>query len=104
MVVAGASGKRIVQGSWVLRAMIEITMLAGIVGRFLTGASNTGLLGFLCFLPMCFFRVGVMLKELREVKCRLAKALAGVRKQWIPWKRLSVTIGIRGSQRCRLAI
>ena len=52
-----------------------ITVIADVVGRFLTGTSNVGLTTFLCFLPICFLHVGVMLKNLHgensELKCRL---------------------------------
>jgi hypothetical protein len=56
-----------------------ITVVADIYGRFATGTANVGLTSFLCFLPMCFFHVGVMLKNLRdenrELKLRLEEML-----------------------------
>ena len=47
-------------------ALSLITVVADVVGRFLTGAGNSGLTAFLCFMPMCFFHVGVMLKRLQD--------------------------------------
>jgi len=43
-----------------------ITVVADVVGRFLAETANVGLIAFLCFLPICFFHVGVMLKNLRD--------------------------------------
>ncbi len=47
--------------------------------RFMTGTSNVGLTAFLCFLPMCFFHLGIVLKNLRdenhELKLKLDKIL-----------------------------
>lgn len=46
----------------------------------MTGTADAGLSTFLCFLPMCFFFVGVMLKNLRDenrvLKRRLDEAMA----------------------------
>ena len=43
-----------------------ITVVADVFGRVMTGTSHVGLTAFLCFLPMCFFHVGLMLKSLRD--------------------------------------
>ena len=43
-----------------------ITLIARIGGEWLTGASDTGMIAFLCFLPICFIHVGGMLQELRK--------------------------------------
>lgn len=57
-----------------------ITMVADVVGRFMTGNPNAGLIAFWAFLPMCFFHVGIVLKNLRDenraLKLRLDKLLA----------------------------
>ncbi len=56
-----------------------ITLVANVVGRFMTGNADVGLTAFICFLPMCFFHVGTMLKNLRDenrmLKHRLEEAL-----------------------------
>lgn len=52
-----------------------ITVTADIVGRFATGSENIGLTTFICFLPCCFFHVGVMLKNLREENQELKRRL-----------------------------
>jgi hypothetical protein len=52
-----------------------ITMGADIFGRFATGTANVGLSTFLCFLPMCFFHVGVMLTNLRDENRELTRRL-----------------------------
>lgn len=52
-----------------------ITVTADIFGRFMNGTANVGLSTFLCFLPMCFFHVGVMLKNLREENRELKRRL-----------------------------
>ena len=52
-----------------------ITVTADIFGRFVTGTANVGLSAFLCFLPMCFFHVGVMLKNLRDENRELKRRL-----------------------------
>jgi hypothetical protein len=52
-----------------------ITVVADIYGRFATGTANVGLTSFLCFLPMCFFYVGVMLKNLRDENRELKRRL-----------------------------
>ena len=56
-----------------------ITVVADVVGRFMTGTAHAGLTAFIGFLPMCFFHVGVMLKtmrdENRELKRRLDEVL-----------------------------
>jgi hypothetical protein len=52
-----------------------ITVVADIYGRFATGTANVGLTSFLCFLPMCFFHVGVMLKNLRDENRELKRRL-----------------------------
>ena len=56
-------------------ALSLITVTADIVGRFATGNENIGLTAFLCFLPCCFFHVGVMLKNLREENQELKRRL-----------------------------
>jgi len=60
-----------------------ITLIAGIVGEWLTGASDTGMIAFLCFLPICFIHVGGILQELRnenhELRNKIDK-LSGVDK------------------------
>ena len=44
-----------------------ITVLGSLILDFLNGTSRSGLdLGFYCFLPMCFYFVGVFLSKLRE--------------------------------------
>ena len=43
-----------------------ITLIAGIVGEWLTGTSDTGMIAFLCFLPVCFIHVGGILQDLRN--------------------------------------
>jgi hypothetical protein len=50
-----------------------ITVGADVVGRFLTGTANVGLTAFLCFLPICFFHVGVILKNLRDENLMLRR-------------------------------
>ena len=52
-----------------------ITVVADVVGRFMTGTANVGVTAFLCFLPMCFFHVGVMLKNLRDENLLLRRRL-----------------------------
>ena len=52
-----------------------ITVVADIFGRFATGTTNVGLTTFLCFLPMCFFHVGVMLRNLRDENLELKRRL-----------------------------
>jgi hypothetical protein len=52
-----------------------ITVTADIFGRFMNGTANVGLSTFLCFLPMCFFHVGVMLKNLRDENRELKRRL-----------------------------
>jgi hypothetical protein len=58
-----------------------ITVVTDVVGQAMTGTSHVGLTTFLCFLPMCFFFVGVMLKKLRDenhaLKRRLDEAMPG---------------------------
>lgn len=56
-------------------ALSLIAVVADIFGRFATGTANVGLSGFLCFLPMCFFHVGVMLKNLRDENRELKRRL-----------------------------
>lgn len=56
-------------------ALSLITVAADIFGRFATGTANLGLSTFLCFLPMCFFHVGVMLKSLRDENRELTRRL-----------------------------
>ena len=57
-----------------------ITVVTDVVGRAMTGTADAGLSTFLCFLPICFFFVGVMLKNLRDenrvLKRRLDEAMA----------------------------
>ena len=50
-------------------------MAADVFGRFMTGTANVGLTAFLCFLPICFFHVGVMLKNLRDENRILKRSL-----------------------------
>ena len=54
-----------------------ITVAADLLGRLLTQTSQVGLSTFLCFLPMCFYFVGVQLQSLqsenRELKLQLVK-------------------------------
>ena len=52
-----------------------ITVTADIFGRFVTSTANVGLSTFICFLPMCFFHVGVMLKALRDENRELKRRL-----------------------------
>lgn len=52
-----------------------ITVIADIVGRYATGTANVGLSTFLCFLPMSFFHVGVMLKNLRDENRELKRRI-----------------------------
>ena len=52
-----------------------ITVVTDVFGRFATGTANVGLSTFLCFLPMCFFHVGVMLKNLRDENRELKRRL-----------------------------
>jgi len=52
-----------------------ITLVADIFGRFATGTPNVGFSAFLCFLPMCFFHVGVMLKNLRDENRELKRRI-----------------------------
>ncbi len=56
-----------------------ITVVTDVVGRAMNGTVDAGLSTFLCFLPMCFFFVGVMLKNLRDenrvLKRRLDEAM-----------------------------
>jgi hypothetical protein len=52
-----------------------ITVVTDIFGRFLNGTTNLGLTTFLCFLPMCFFHVGVMLKNLRDENRELKRRI-----------------------------
>ena len=52
-----------------------ITVTADIVGRFATGNENIGLTTFICFLPCCFFHVGVVLKNLRDENQELKNRL-----------------------------
>jgi len=52
-----------------------ITLVAGIVGVWLTGKSDAGMIAFLCFLPICFFHVGVLIKDLREENRELRSKL-----------------------------
>ena len=52
-----------------------ITVVTDIFGRFLNGTANLGLSTFLCFLPMCFFHVGVMLKNLRDENRELKRRI-----------------------------
>lgn len=60
----------------IMCAMLSlITMVADIVGRYATGTSHVGLTTFLCFLPMCFFHVGVMLKNLRDENRELKRRI-----------------------------
>lgn len=59
-------------------ALSLITVTADITGRFLTGTANVGLSAFLCFLPMCFFHVGVMLKNLRDENRELRRRLDAI--------------------------
>ena len=56
-------------------ALSLITVAADIFGRFVTGTANIGLSTFLCFLPTCFFHVGVMLKGLRDENRELKRRL-----------------------------
>jgi len=42
-----------------------ITLITNIVSQYLSGDSNTGLIAFLCFLPICFIQVGEMLRKLQ---------------------------------------
>jgi hypothetical protein len=56
-------------------ALSLITVSADIFGRFVTGTANIGLSTFLCFLPLCFFHVGVMLKGLRDENRELKRRL-----------------------------
>ena len=51
------------------------TVVADLVGRFANGTANVGLSTFLCFLPMCFFHVGMMLKNLRDENRDLKRRL-----------------------------
>jgi hypothetical protein len=55
--------------------MSLITVTTDIFGRFVNGTANVGLSTFLCFLPMCFFHVGVMLKNLRDENRELKRRL-----------------------------
>lgn len=61
-------------------ALSLITVVTDLVGRAMTGTSHVGLSTFFCFLPMCFFHVGLMLKNLRDenqdLKRKLDEALA----------------------------
>lgn len=56
-------------------ALSAITIVADIFGRFATGTDNIGLSTFLCFLPICFFQIGVILKNLREENRQLQRRL-----------------------------
>lgn len=55
-----------------------ITIVADIVGRFATGSANVGITTFLCFLPICFFHVGVILKSLQDENRLLRRRLDGI--------------------------
>ena len=52
-----------------------ITVVTDIFGRFTTGTANLGLSTFLCFLPMCFIHVGIMLSNLRDENRELKRRL-----------------------------
>jgi hypothetical protein len=52
-----------------------ITVVTDIFGRFATGTANVGLSTFLCFLPMCFIFVGIMLNNLRDENRELKRRL-----------------------------
>jgi len=52
-----------------------ITLVTGIAGAWLTGKSDAGMIAFLCFLPICFFHVGVLIKDLREENRELRSKL-----------------------------
>ena len=52
-----------------------IAVTANVVGRFITGSENAGLLAFLGCMPMCFFQVGVMLKDLKDENDKLKRRL-----------------------------
>lgn len=56
-------------------ALCMITLVSDIVGKSLTGEGNTGMIAFLCFLPICFFHVGGMLKSLQEENAALRSKL-----------------------------
>ena len=56
-------------------ALSLITVTVDIFNRFMTGTANAGLSAFLCFLPMCFVHVGVMLKVLRDENRELKRRL-----------------------------
>jgi hypothetical protein len=47
-------------------ALSVITLVSDIVGKSLTGEANAGMIAFLCFLPICFFHIGGMLKRLQD--------------------------------------
>ncbi len=59
-------------------ALSLITVVTDVVGRFMNGTPNIGLTAFLCFLPMCFFHVGVMLKSLHEENLLLKSKLDSI--------------------------
>ncbi len=52
-----------------------IAVTANVVGRLITGSENAGLLAFLGFMPMCFFQVGVMLRDLKDENDKLKRRL-----------------------------
>jgi hypothetical protein len=52
-----------------------ITILGDLIGRFATGIAGAADIVFYCFLPMCFFFVGVFVSQLRRENCELRKQI-----------------------------
>lgn len=58
-----------------------ITVIGNIIGLFLVGTPGVADTAFLCFLPMCFYLVGVFLSRLQQDNRELRAQLQEVIKQ-----------------------
>ena len=57
-------------------ATLSLLAVGGdVAGRFMTGTANIGLTTFLCFLPICFLLLGVMVRNLQDENRRLQQRL-----------------------------
>jgi len=53
-----------------------ITVLGNLILDFMNGTSRSGVdVAFYCFLPMCFYMVGVVLSKLREENADLRRRI-----------------------------
>lgn len=72
-------------GPWVpaifCSVLSVITLVANLVGQFLTGAVQSGLLTLICFLPLCFLFVGAQLAQLQKERDDLQRQLDELKSQ-----------------------